>query len=232
MIDLSHAYGSDTLYWPTSRPFHLDKVSDGITPKGYYYAANDFCSAEHGGTHLDAPIHFAKGHATVDRIPLEQLLGPAVVVDVTAASARDRDHQVTVADLLAWEHAHRPIGAEIVLLRTGWAARWPDARAYLGTAERGPAGAAQLHFPGLHPDAAKWLAERKVRAVGIDTASIDYGPSTLFGSHQALFLRDIPVLENLADLSALPATGATIIALPMKIAGGSGAPVRVVALLP
>jgi kynurenine formamidase len=232
VIDLSHSYGPDTLYWPTSRPFKLDKVSDGVTARGFYYAANDFCTAEHGGTHVDAPIHFARGHATVDRIPLEQLIGPAVVVDVTAASARDRDYQVTVADLQAWEKAHRPIGAEIVLLRTGWAARWPDARTYLGTVERGAAGAAQLHFPGLHPDAARWLADKRVRVVGIDTASIDHGPSTQFLTHQTLFARDIPALENVADLSALPAVGATVIALPMKIAGGSGAPVRIVALLP
>jgi kynurenine formamidase len=233
VIDLSHAYGRDTLYWPTSRPFELDKVSDGITPGGYYYAANDFCSAEHGGTHVDAPIHFARGHATVDRIPVEQLIGPAVVIDVTAACARDRDYQVTVADLEAWQKAHRPIGGgEIVLLRTGWATRWPDAKAYLGTAQRGAAGVAQLHFPGLHPDAARWLADKRVHAVGIDTASIDHGPSTRYLAHQTLFARDIPALENVADLSALPAVGATVIALPMKIAGGSGAPVRMVALLP
>ena len=91
---------------------------------------------------------------------------------------------------------------------------------------------AKLHFPGLHPQAAAWLvANRSIAAIGIDTASIDYGQSTLFESHRALFAKDIPAFENLASLERLPARGAHVIALPMKIAGGSGAPLRVIAIL-
>jgi len=141
---------------------------------------------------------------------------------------------VTVDDLQRFEQQHGAIpSGTIVLLKTGFASRWPDAARYLGTAERGEAAVAKLHFPGLHPAAAEWLASnRKVKAVGIDTASIDYGQSKLFETHRTLMGRDIPALENLGSLDRLPPTGAFLIALPMKIGGGSGAPLRAVAVLP
>lgn len=234
LVDLSHAYDASAVFWPTADPFRLEKVADGVTPGGYYYAANNFFSSEHGGTHLDAPIHFAQGRQTVDQVPLDRLFGPAAVVDVAAAAARDPDYLITVDDLEAFERAHGRLEPDVILvLRTGFASRWPDPVRYLGTAERGEAGAAKLHFPGLHPDAARWLvSNRPVKAVGIDTASIDHGPSKAFESHRVLYERDIPAFENLASLDALPARGAYIIALPMKIAGGSGAPLRAVALVP
>jgi kynurenine formamidase len=214
--------------------FTLEKVADGVTPAGYYYAANNFCTAEHGGTHLDAPVHFAAGHPAVDQIPLTRFIGPALVVDVTAASDENADYLVTTADLERWEREHGRIPADaIVLLRTGFSKRWPDAARYLGTSERGEPAVSRLHFPGLHPDAAKWLvANRPIKAIGIDTASIDYGQSTLFESHRVLYEHDIPAFENLTNLDRLPITGAHIIALPMKIGGGSGAPLRAVAILP
>jgi kynurenine formamidase len=234
LVDLSHPYDEHTIFWPTADRFRLEKVADGMTPGGYYYAANNFCTAEHGGTHLDAPVHFAAGHQPVDQVPLDRLIGPAVVVDVTDRAARDADYQVSAADLQAWERAHGELPPGIiVLLRTGFSSRWPDAARYLGTAERGQAAVAKLHFPGLHPDAARWLvAARRIHAIGIDTASIDYGQSTLFESHRVLYERDVPAFENLTALERLPATGAQIVALPMKIAGGSGAPLRAVAILP
>jgi kynurenine formamidase len=234
IVDLSHAYDEQTIYWPTEEGFKLEKEFDGITPGGFYYAANKFSSPEHGGTHIDAPVHFAKGKLTVDQLPLRRLIGPGVVVDVTEACAKDRDYLVSIADLVAWEAAHGPIphGA-IVLLRTGFGRFWPDREKYMGTAERGEAGVKQLHFPGLHADAAVWLADaRRIHAVGLDTPSIDYGPSTTFETHRALFAREVPAFENLASLEQLPATGAVIVALPMKIRGGSGAPLRAVAFLP
>jgi kynurenine formamidase len=121
----------------------------------------------------------------------------------------------------------------IVLIRTGFSKRWPDAVTYLGTAERGAAGVAKLHFPGLHPDAARWLAaNRPIKAIGIDTASIDYGQSTMFESHRTLFARGIPAFENLTALERLPLRGASMVALPMKIGGGSGGPLRAIAILP
>jgi len=232
-IDLTYAFDSTTIYWPTAQPFRLEVVSAQRTPGGYYYAANNFAAAEHGGTHLDSPVHFAEGRHTTDQIPLAQLVGPAYVVDVSDAAAADRDYRIAPADLAEWEAAHGriPEGA-IVLFRTGWGSRWPDRARYLGTTQTGPAAVPQLHFPGIHPDAARWLVEHKVRAVGIDTPSIDYGQSTTFDTHQILFAADIPAFENVAQLSALPATGAFVIALPMKIKGGSGGPLRIVAVLP
>jgi kynurenine formamidase len=234
IVDLSHAYDASAIFWPTAEPFRLEKVADGMTSGGYYYAANNFFTSEHGGTHIDAPVHFAEGHQSVEQIPLDRLMGHAVVVDVAARAESDPDYQVTQDDLMAWEQDNGPVPAgAILLLRTGFSRRWPDATRYLGTPERGEDGAAKLRFPGLHPDAARWLiANRSIKAVGIDTASIDYGPSKLFESHRLLFAEDIPAFENLTGLDRLPPTGAFIVALPMKIKGGSGAPLRVAAILP
>ena len=233
LVDLSHAYDDRTIFWPTAEPFRLEKVADGMTDKGYYYAANNLALAEHGGTHLDAPAHFAKGQWRVDEIPLDRLMGEAVVVDVAAACEAQPDYQVTIEDLQRWEQVNGriPEGA-LLLLRTGYSQRWPDAARYLGTAERGADAVPKLHFPGLHPDAARWIASsRPIKALGIDTASIDYGQSTVFETHRILYERNILGLENLTNLDRLPARGAWVLALPMKIGGGSGAPVRAVAIV-
>jgi kynurenine formamidase len=233
-IDLSHDYSDQTVFWPTAEGFKLDKVAEGITELGYYYAANNFSTSEHGGTHIDAPVHFARGRRSVDQIPLDQLIGSGIVVDVTAACDTQPDYRVTTDDFTRWEQSNGeiPTGA-IVLIRTGYSRFWPDASRYLGTAERGAGAVAKLHFPGLHQDAARWLAEsRRVKAVGLDTASIDYGQSTMYESHRVLYERDIPAFENLTNLDRLPAKGAFVVALPMKIKGGSGAPLRAVAFLP
>ena len=234
LVDLSHSYDAQAIFWPTAEGFRLRKDADGITDKGYYYASNSFFSAEHGGTHIDAPVHFAQGHQSVDQIPLERLVGQALIVDVADASERNADYQVTVDDLQRFEREHGQIGKDaILLLRTGFSRRWPDAQRYLGTSERGEQAVAKLHFPGLHPDAAKWIvANRPVRAIGIDTASIDYGQSTLFETHRTLYAENIPAFENLDALDRLPVTGAFVIALPMKIGGGTGAPLRAIAVLP
>jgi len=237
-VDLTYAFDSTTIYWPTAKPFKLEVVSAQRTPAGYYYAANNIAAAEHGGTHLDAPVHFAEGKHTTDQLPLAQLVGPAFVIDVSSKAEVDRDSRIVPADLGAWEqggrgaaHARIPEGA-IVLFRTGWGSRWPDRAGYLGTTKTGPAAVPELHFPGIHPDAARWLVQRQVHDVGIDTPSIDYGQSSTFDTHRTLFAADIPAFENVGHLSALPATGAFVIALPMKIRGGSGGPLRIVAVLP
>ena len=234
IVDLTHSFDASTIYWPSEATgFVLTPEHAGVTDKGYFYASNLLATPEHGGTHVDAPRHFWEGGATVDRIPLEQLIGPAVVVDVAAKVDANHDYQVSVDDFLAWERTHGviPPGA-IVLIRTGFGAYWPDRRRYLGTDERGEGAVANLHFPGLLPHAAEWLADvRKIHAVGLDTASIDHGQSKLFASHVALFRRGIPAFENVANLDRLPAKGSTVIALPMKIAGGSGGPLRIVAVI-
>ena len=234
LVDLSHAYDEQTVFWPTAEGFKLEKVAEGQTPGGYYYAANNFSAAEHGGTHLDAPRHFAAGRHTADEIPLEQLIGAAVVVDVTDKCAADRDYQITVADFQRWEAEHGELPRDaILLLRTGTGRHWPDRERYMGTNERGAAAVPKLHFPGLHPDAARWLtANRAVKAVGLDTPSIDFGQSQLFESHRILFDKNIPAFENLANLDRLPPAGFHVVALPMKIKGGSGGPLRAVAIVP
>lgn len=234
VVDLTHPFDATTVYWPTEEGFVHELGFAGRTDAGYWYEAHRFRAAEHGGTHVDAPVHFGEGRSSVDAIPLDRLLGPAVVVDASAACARDRDHQIGVAELAAFEAEHGPIPAgAIVLLRTGFSRFWPDRTAYLGTDERGAGAVAKLRFPGLDPDAARWLAdERRIAAVGIDTASIDFGASRSFDAHQVLASSEIPAFENVARLDALPATGAFAVALPMKIRGGSGAPLRVVAIVP
>ncbi|HUO85900.1 MAG TPA: cyclase family protein [Thermoanaerobaculia bacterium] len=233
IVDLTWSLGDDTLYWPTSPSrFELESLHHGPTEGGFFYAANRFCTPEHGGTHLDAPIHFGEGRHASDEIPLERLVGPGVVIDVTAEAAADPDHRLTVASLTAWEadHGRIPDGA-IVLLRTGWSARWPDARRYLGDDTAGDAS--NLHFPSYGVEAARWLIEeRGVAVLGVDTASIDHGPSTDFRVHRLAAAANVPGLENLKGLEELPATGFWVVALPVKIAGGSGGPVRVVALVP
>ncbi|MGE0625623.1 MAG: cyclase family protein [Pseudomonadales bacterium] len=233
-VDLTHELSAASVFWPTARPFELTTEAAGMTEAGYYYSAYSFSAAEHGGTHIDAPVHFAEGRRSVDEIPLTQLIGSAVVIDVSHTTGKDRDHQVTVTEIGQWEAAHGRIpDGSIVLLRTGYSRYWPDAAAYLGTALRGEEGVAALHFPGLHPEAAAWLVtERKVGAVGIDTASIDFGQSKTFASHVALMTADVPAFENVTNLDQLPPTGAFVVALPVKIRGGSGGPLRIVARLP
>jgi len=233
VVDLSYPFGSETVYWPTAEPFHLEKDFEGVTEKGFYYSAFKYSAAEHGGTHLDAPVHFSRGRHTVDEIPLEQLMGSGILVDVTMQCENNSDYQVTTKDLLAWEkkYGRIPTGS-ILLLRTGFGSFYPDRKKYLGTEERGPEAIAKLHFPGLHPDAARWLSgNRSIKAIGLDTASIDYGQSTLFESHRVLFDKNIPAFENVANLQRLPIKGFSVIALPMKIKGGSGGPLRIVAIL-
>ena len=233
LIDLSHPFNEQTIYWPTAATFKLEKVAEGETEQGYFYAANNFSAAEHGGTHLDAPVHFARGGATADKIPLQRLVGRGTVVDVTKRALADRDYQVAVSDLRAHERRYGRIrrGA-IVLLRTGYERFWPDRERYMGTAELGEQAVPKLHFPGLHPDAARALVRRGIRAVGLDTASIDYGQSKLFQSHRVLGAAGVPVFENVANVRRLPRRNFLVVALPMKIEGGSGGPLRVIAITP
>lgn len=231
IVDLSYPFDEKTVYWVTARDFERETVAEGMTDGGYYYSAYNYAGAEHGGTHIDAPIHFAEGKLTVDKIPFDRLVGEGVKVDVSAKAAADRDYLVSVADLETWEERNGeiPSGA-IVLLQTGFGKYYPDKERYLGTASRGEEAVKDLHFPGLHPDAAKWLVEkRKIGAVGIDTASIDRGQSQKFESHVALMTNDVPAFENIAYLDKVPERGFRVIALPMKIGNGSGAPLRIIA---
>jgi kynurenine formamidase len=233
VVDLSHAYGKETLFWPTKPPqtFDLQVLSHGITPGGFFYAANRFCAPEHGGTHMDAPLHFADGKWSAAEVPVDRLVAPAIVLDVRAKTAADRDYRLQAEDVTAWEarHGQVPRGS-IVLLRTGWSERWPDFERYFGA----PVGAAatELHFPSFGAAAVELLIARGASAIGVDTASIDHGPSRDFPVHRTTAAANVPGLENLDHLEQLPETGAWIVALPMKVEDGTGGPLRAVALVP
>ncbi|MBP9146948.1 MAG: cyclase family protein [Thermoanaerobaculia bacterium] len=233
VVDLSHPFDARTLYWPSAAglQFSLEVLHSGPTPAGWFYAANRFCTPEHGGTHLDAPLHFAFGKRSVDQVPLRQLVAPGVVIDVREQCAKEADYRLVPGDLAAWEavHGRIPPGA-IVLLRTGWETRWGDRKAYFG--DDTPGDATHLHFPSFGADAARWLIEeRGIGALGVDTASIDHGPSSDFAVHRIAAAREVPGLENLKNLGALPARDFWVVALPMNIGGGSGAPLRAIALV-
>jgi kynurenine formamidase len=232
-VDLTHSFSASTVYWPTDTiGFVHEELAYGPTPAGFFYASYRYSAAEHGGTHLDAPIHFAEGRDAADAIPLSRLVGPVAVVDVSSKATAD--YEVSVDDLTAWEAQHGEIGpGTILLVRTGWDARYSDRTAYLGTSLTGPDAVADLHFPGLSGSAAQWLVDhRQIAAFGLDTPSVDYGQSTNFAAHVILYGANIPGFENVAGLGQLPATGSYVVALPMKIEGGSGGPLRIVAFLP
>lgn len=233
LVDLSHGYGENTLYWPTSpTAFEKEELAYGRSDGGWFYSAYSVCTPEHGGTHLDAPIHFAEGGKSTDQIALQNLLAPVVVIDVSEAAAKDRNYRLTAGDVQAFEDEHGVIGAgTVVLMRTDWSRHWPDTMAYLG--DDTPGDASNLQFPGFGAAATRILAEqREVALLGVDTASVDYGKSQDFIVHRIGAAQGVANLENLTNLNQLPATGAIIIALPMKIEGGSGGPARVVALVP
>lgn len=234
IVDLTHNYSTETIYWPTEDGFKLDEEFDGITEKGYYYSTKKFSAPEHGGTHLDAPIHFSKNGKTVDQIPLEQLVGKAIVIDASKDTLKNPDYQVSVHDFTNWESSFGKIPDKvIVLINTGFGKYWPDRLKYLGTSKTGKDALHDLHFPGIHPEAAKWLVEnRKIKAIGLDTQSIDYGQSEFFETHRILCTNNIPFFENVANLDKISVNEFIIIALPMKIKGGSGAPLRLIALIP
>lgn len=233
LIDLTHPLSSKTLFWPTSPSgFELKQLAAGPTPAGFFYSAYTFSSPEHGGTHIDAPVHFAEGGLSTDRIPLAALIAPAVVIDVSPQAASDRDYRLTPGDIATFESASGriPTGS-IVLLRTGWDKGWGDRLKYFGDST--PGRATNLHFPGYGAEAARLLVdERAIAGLGIDSPSVDYGPSTDFQVHRIGAAKNVFNLENLTGLDQLPATGAYVFALPMKIEGGSGGPVRAVALIP
>ena len=232
LVDLTHAFDERTLYWPTeTSTFDLRKLSWGDA-NGFFYSAFALCTAEHGGTHLDAPLHFAEGRRAAADVPLEQLVAPAVVIDVEARARADRNYLLTPGDIESFERTHGRIAAgTIVLVRTGWSRFWPDRKPYLG--DDTPGDASKLSFPGVGADAMRLLVEeRRIAALGIDTASIDHGPSRDFAAHRIGAARNVPNFENLANLDQLPGTGAVVVALPMKIAGGSGGPLRAIAFVP
>jgi kynurenine formamidase len=218
VVDLGHPLAVTDPSWTGDRVFQRKGTDNGG------YLGGSFSSDEHFGTHLDAPAHFG-GAWTVDRIPVDRLVRPGICINVVG---KPEDYQVTVADVKAFEARHGAIPeGSIVLFATGWDVRWPDQKKYMN--ERG----GLKHFPGIHPQAAAYLAkERKVAGLGIDTPSVDYGPSAKFETHNLTMRLNVFHIENAARLTSLPATGFTLIVAPINLVGGSGGPTRMFALLP
>ena len=228
-IDLTYALDDHSPFWPEGTamsPFHATTAAT-YQHDGYY--ARNLQLPEHFGTHMDAPLHFDAKGKSLDEIPDQDLLLGVVVVDVRSAVSANPDYRLTAQDLEKWEKAHGPLprgGAVFVL--TGWGSRWPSQERYMNKDAKGV-----MHFPGFSLEAAHYLLDHAhPKAIGIDTASIDYGPSPEFEVHQLTMHSGLYHLENLANLEKVPATGAVVIALPMKLRGGSGGPTRVVALVP
>lgn len=231
-IDLTYSFDSSTLYWPNNvKGFEHATDAEGTTPQGYYYSSYSLSTPEHGGTHLDAPIHFAANRQTTDQIPLSSLTGNAVLIDISSNALRNRDYLLSIDDIQKWEKKNGRIpDNSIVLVRTGYGAFYPDRAKYFGTAKTGPEAIPELHFPGIDPITADWLVKnRNIKAMGLDTPSLDRGQSKDFRAHQVLMGANKPGFENLANLDKLPATGIYVVALPMKIARGSGGPLRIIA---
>jgi kynurenine formamidase len=226
VLDLSYAINDKLVPWPGDEKYFEAKINATVEKNGYF--TRSFWMLEHYGTHLDAPVHFPPGKATVDQIPPNKLFGPAVLLDVRDAAAKDPDYRLPVRQIEKWEHAHGriPQGA-IVLLRTGWASRWPNVQKYRNQDQQG-----KMHFPGFSAEAAKVLIDRGVSGLGCDTLSADYGASEDFAVHHLALGAGLYHLENLSDLSAVPEAGAFLVVAPIKLEGGSGGPVRVFAVLP
>jgi kynurenine formamidase len=225
VVDLGHALAASDPSWDGAPAFARSVVATFVRDG---YAAGRIDVEEHFGTHLDAPAHFSASGWTVDAIPADRLVRPAVVIDVAAHASKDADYRVQAADIQAFEAAHGPIAeGALVLISTGWDRRWPDRAGYMGEVN----GVKQ--FPGLSVEAVTLLAkDRRVAGIGIDTASIDYGPSTAFEAHHVSMALNVYHIENAANLSQVPSTGFRVVAAPIKIAGGSGGPTRVLALIP
>ena len=235
LLDMTYPYDENTIYWPNAKPFELNKGNWGITEAGFWYAANEYSAAEHGGTHVDAPIHFAENGRTINQIPLQEWIGPAIKIDVVEKCDSNRDYLLIVEDIKNWENQFGIIPDNAwVIMYTGIGTKYyPDKEKVLGTSKTGAEAIPELSFPGFSPEAVEFLIkERNITGIALDTPSIDYGKSTDFKVHQILFAADKLAIENIANLDKLPETGATLYAVPMLIKDGTGAPARVFAVLP
>jgi kynurenine formamidase len=226
VVDMTYAINGKLPAWPgDGRTFEANVEA---TPEKDGYFARSFWTLEHYGTHMDAPAHFPPGKEYLDQIPVQHLFAPAVVIDVREEAGKDPDYRLRVMRAEKWEAIHGRIPAgSVVLLRTGWGSRWPDQARYRNTDAGGV-----MHFPGFSVEAARLLIERGAVGLGIDTLSIDYGPSKDFEVHRVTLPAGLYQLENLANLDQLPDAGAFLISAPIKLEGGSGGPVRVFAILP
>lgn len=235
LLDMTYPFNENSIYWPNAKPFELIKGDWGVTETGYWYASNQYSAAEHGGTHTDAPIHFAEDGRTIDQVPLEDWIGPAVKIDVTKQCEKNRDYLLQVEDIEAWESTFKTIPDHAwVIMYTGIGTKYyPNKKKVLGTDKTGLEAIPELSFPGFSSESVEFLiTKRKITGIAIDTPSIDYGKSKKFKVHQILFAADKVALENIANLDKLPPIGAILFVMPMLIEDGTGSPTRVFALLP
>ncbi len=223
VVDLTHTLRADFPTFGGTPAFEMERV---LTFARDGYNVNRFTYFEHVGTHFDAPIHFSAEGATVDRIPVESLVCPLVVLDVRQKAAAQPDYQATPDDLAAHEAAHGRIPAGACLaLNSGWETRAG------GAAFRNLDAGNVMRFPGFRPDVAPLLIERNLAGVAVDTLSLDHGSSTSFAFHTQWLGSGRWGIECIAGLSALPPTGATLVAGAPKVAGGTGGHGRVLALV-
>ncbi|MCX7973896.1 MAG: cyclase family protein [Candidatus Aminicenantes bacterium] len=233
ILDLTYPFDENSIYWPTAKPFQQTRVFWGRTEAGYWYASNEFSASEHGGTHVDAPIHFAEGGRTIDQIPLEEWIGQAVKIDVTSECLANRNYLLQIEDILEWEKKNGQIEPDSwVIMYTGiGTVNYPDKKAVLGTDKVGQEALPELSFPAYSPEVTEFLIkERKIKGLAIDTPSIDFGQSKDFKVHQILCGAEKLALENIANLDQLPEKGAILYVIPMLIKNGTGAPARVFAV--
>jgi kynurenine formamidase len=233
-VDLTHEFSDQMAGHPRSQPFVHTPGMVGMTRGGFYMATYNYSGSEHVGTHLDAPVHFHEGGKSIDQLAIDQLMGAVIVIDVKKQVSNDPNYLVSVDDILDWEKTNGRIPDDcIVMFNTGLANVWPDATKYVGTDKTGNEGVAELEYAAIHKDTATLLStQRNIKAIGIDTISFDNSLQAKRMSHRIFFEHDIPGVENVASLDLLPATGAYLIGLPMKIKGGSAAPIRIIAFVP
>jgi len=240
VVDLAQSLGPDTPVIDLPPQFagspgvsmeNISKYDD----KGPAWYWNIIRMGEHTGTHFDAPVHWITGkdlaNNTTDTIPVRRFVGTACVIDVSKEVANYEDFLLTREHVLAWEgeHGKIPDGAWL-LLRTDWSKR-TSREAFLNVKADGP------HSPGFHQDCSQFLArERDILGVGVETVGTDAGQAGAFDppfpSHTFMHGNGRFGLASLRNLDQLPATGAVVIAAPLKIVNGSGSPLRVLALVP
>ncbi|XP_055342319.1 isatin hydrolase-like [Paramacrobiotus metropolitanus] len=238
LLDLSVEFSEDTPYWPTiekkGQNFKIQETQNGYNQEyNYHFHATVFSSSDHGGTHVDALSHVNRNPVRddIDQVPLRQFFGTAAVVDIAEKCRSNPDYELSIADVRAHEsdHGRLPNGS-LLFVYTGWGAKINDKPAFWGTPDY--FNLSQLHYPGVSPAAAEWLVKnRKIKVVGVETGSVDNGQGGLSLQAHAIFLSSgVNIIESVQNLDKLPARGAFVFGLPMKMKGASGSPIRLVAV--
>lgn len=225
IVDLTHTIHPDIPIWPGDPAVEFETVSQ-IEPDGYYL--RKFSIGEHSGTHINAPNSFYAAGASIDRYPPQSLVAPAIAIDIRDKSLANPDYTLTIDDVLNWEQQHRAIEpGNIIILHTGWQEKWSDNRAFFNRSERGT-----CHFPGFGKAATQFLLEeRSIAGVGTDTHGADPGQDETFATNKLILEHQGIVLENLANLNQLPAADITLAIGILRLLGGSGSPVSVLAFV-